>query len=385
MTTAALAQFPVVALLGPRQVGKTTLAHAIVDALPGEATYLDLERPADRAVLADADRWLRSRSGLVVLDEIHRVPDLFPVLRGIVDERRRGGDCAGHFLVLGSASLDRQRQASESLAGRIAAIELTPVQARELAAPDLASIDQLWQRGGFPDSIFATSDAASFEWRRQFVRSYLERDIPTFGPRVPAETMRRLWTMLAHSQGAPINVARLASGLGVSGQSVGRWIDLLVDLLLLRRLEPFAANVGKRLVRTPRTYLRDTGIAHALLAVSDLDALLGHPAVGGSWESFVIEQLLAAAPTSARASYYRTARGAEIDLVLERGSTERWAIEIKRSSTPRLAPGFHIAVVDIEATRRIVVHTGEQSFPMGSDVEAMTLLDAVTAVAGWRT
>lgn len=376
-----LGQFPVVAILGPRQVGKTTLARDIVGSRDCGDVYLDLERPEHRARLQDADRYLRELRGhLVVLDEIHRVPEIFGVMRGIVDDRRRNGDRSGHFLVLGSASIDLQRQTSESLAGRMASVELAPILETELPAG--VAVDRLWLRGGFPDSLLAADDTSSIEWRRQFIRTYLERDIPMLGPRIPAETLRRLWTMLAHQQGSTMNMAALASGLGISGQTVARYVDLLVDLLLVRRVEPVAANVGKRLVRSPRVYVRDSGIVHALLGLDSIDALLGHPVAGGSWEGFVVEQLVAAASaTGASVGYYRTARGAEVDIVIEFARGQRWAIEIKRSSAPTPTRGFHVACDDLAADRRIVVHGGTESFPIGRGVDAMSVRNAVAALS----
>ncbi len=366
---ARLDQFPAVALLGPRQVGKTTLAMDLVGAR--DALYLDLESPSDRARLADPERYLAGiHDRLVVLDEIQRTPELFAVLRGVIDARKREGWRTGQFLLLGSASIDLIRQSSESLAGRIAYLELCPLGIREVEAHEA---DALWLRGGFPDSFLAPDDAASHHWREAFIRTYLERDIPQLGPRVPAETLRRFWTMLAHEQGGLLNASRLARGLGVSGATVARYLDLLVDLLLVRRLEPLHANVGKRLVKSPRTFVRDSGLVHALLGIRDFDALLGHPVVGGSWEGFVIESLIQAAPDGTTPGFYRTAAGAEIDLVLDFAGGERWAIEVKRSSAPRLEKGFHHARADIEPDRAFVVHAGSDRWPMAEDVDAIGL------------
>ncbi len=268
---AALSRQPAAVLLGPRQAGKTTLALAIADTRP--SAYLDLERPADRQKLADPELYLRGHEDeLVILDEIQRLPELFAALRGLIDQGRRRGQRAGRFLLLGSASLDLIRQASETLAGRVAHLELSPFDALEVGE-DSEALDRLWLRGGFPESFLAPDDAASLAWRGDFVRSYLERDIPQLGPRIPAETLRRFWTMLAHSQGSLLNAARLGAGLGVSGQTVARYLDLLVDLLLVRRLEPLHRNVGKRLVKSPKVYVRDSGIAHALLAIEGSEAL----------------------------------------------------------------------------------------------------------------
>lgn len=373
---ALLCRFPAVALVGPRQVGKTTLARGLADRLGEAAIYLDLERPSDLAKLDDAERYLsRHAERLVIIDEIQRAPGLFQILRVLIDEQRRKGRRAGQYLLLGSASIELLKQSSETLAGRIAQLELPPLVCDEVSPSDR---DHLWFRGGFPDSFLSPTDADSHEWRLSFIRTYLERDVPAFGPRIPAETLRRLWTMLAHEQGALLNASRLAAGLGVSGQTVGRYIDLLVDLLLVRRLTPWARNSGKRLVRSPKIYVRDSGIVHALLGIRELDALLGHPVVGGSWEGFVIESLLAVAPTGTQASFYRTAAGAEVDLVLEIRSGEPWAIEIKHSSAPTVSLGFHAACADLDAKRRMVVYPGTERFELAKGVEVMGVSDAMT-------
>ncbi len=378
-----LTRFPAVAVLGPRQVGKTTLARRIVEELGAAAVYLDLELPSHRAKLSDPELYFSSQEDrLVVLDEIQRVPGLFEVLRGVIDERRRQGRRHRQFLLLGSASIDLLQQSSETLAGRIAYSELTPLLAAEVATKKRGDRDRLWLRGGFPDSFLAADEAASVEWREEFVGTYLERDIPLLGPRIPAETLRRFWTMLAHEQGTLLNAASVAGAIGVSGQTVGRYLDLMVDLLLVRRLPPWSKNAGKRLVRSPKVYVRDSGLVHALLGLRDLDAVLGHPVTGGSWEGFVIENLLAAAPSGTSACFYRTAVGAEIDLVLDLPPKERWAIEIKRSSAPVLSKGFYLGCGDIKATRRMVVHAGEDTFGLGDGVEAVSLPGALAALRG---
>ena len=378
-----LTRFPAVAVLGPRQVGKTTLARRIVQELGAAAVYLDLELPSHRAKLSDPELYFSSQEDrLVVLDEIQRVPGLFEVLRGVIDERRRQGRRHRQFLLLGSASIDLLQQSSETLAGRIAYSELTPLLAEEVATKKRGDRDRLWLRGGFPDSFLAADEAASVEWREEFIGTYLERDIPLLGPRIPAETLRRFWTMLAHEQGTLLNAASVAGAIGVSGQTVGRYLDLMVDLLLVRRLPPWSKNAGKRLVRSPKVYVRDSGLVHALLGLRDLDAVLGHPVTGGSWEGFVIENLLAAAPSGTSACFYRTAVGAEIDLVLDLPPKERWAIEIKRSSAPVLSKGFYLGCGDIKATRRMVVHAGEETFGLGDGVEAVSLPGALAALRG---
>lgn len=370
-----LGRFPAVVLLGPRQVGKTTLALSLGEHAAGGSVHLDLESTSDLARLADPEHYLSLHEGkLVILDEIQRAPGLFEVLRVIIDRRRRKGHRAGHFLLLGSASIELLRQSSETLAGRVAYAELAPLLANEI--PD-DEIDRLWLRGGFPDSFLAGSDEHSLEWRLSFIQTYLERDIPALGPRIPAETLRRFWTMLAHQQGGLLNASRLAGSLGVSGQTVGRYLDLLVDLLLVRRLQPWSNNVGKRLVRAPKTYVRDSGLVHALLGLRTIDDVLGHPVAGGSWEGFVIENLVANAAAGTKFSFYRTSAGAEIDLLLELQAGERWAVEVKRSTAPTVTRGFHLACDDVHATRRLVVYPGQERFSLGDEVEAIGLLDAI--------
>lgn len=378
---AHLESFPAVALLGPRQSGKTTLARTLADARGGGAVYLDLEDPADRARLDDPVAYM-SRHGdkLIVLDEIHRAPEIFQVLRGQIDARRRAGRASGHFLILGSAAPDLLRQSSESLAGRIAYLELTPLLPQELPGTGVG-LDVLWSRGGFPSSLLASDDETSFAWRRAFIRSYLERDLAQFGYRVPSSTMERFWTMLAHTQGGLFNARRLGNSIDVNNQSAARYLEALADLLLVRRLSPWFVNHGKRLVKAPKIYVRDTGLLHALLGLRDLEAVLGHPVAGASWEGLVIETLLAAAADKAQGFFYRTHAGAEIDLVLEFSTTRRWAIEIKKSSAPSVGRGFTVACTDIDAERRLVVHKGKEGFVMRDGLEAMTLLDAVRAIA----
>ncbi|MCZ6523156.1 MAG: ATP-binding protein [Alphaproteobacteria bacterium] len=373
-----LGRHPAVALLGPRQSGKTTLALEIAEGRP--STYLDLEAPSDLAKLAEPQLYLAPlEDKLVILDEVHRVPDLFKVLRGLIDAGRRRGRRVGRFLLLGSASIDLLKQSSESLAGRIAYAELTPFDASEVVA-GTADMDRHWLRGGFPDSFLASGDRASAEWREAFIRTYLERDIPQLGPRVPAETLRRFWTMLAHDHGGLLNAARIAQGLGVSGNTVARYLDLLVDLLLVRRLEPWRSNIGKRMVKSPRVFVRDSGIVHALLGLATRDDLLGHPVVGASWEGYVIETLLSLAPPGTRAGFYRTSAGAEIDLVLALGPKRLWALEVKRSLTPRPSKGFWLACQDLEPDLRFVIYPGTERFPLKDGLEAIGLMEIISLV-----
>lgn len=368
----ALGRQAAVALIGPRQVGKTTLALEIAEHT--DALYLDLEASEDRAKLSDPTLFLKDHEEkLVILDEIHRVPELFQTLRGLIDKGRRRGHRTGRFLVLGSAAIDLLRQSGETLAGRIEYVDMGPLDALDIG-PDEKALQQLWVRGGFPDSYLTANDADSYAYRRNFIRTYLERDVPQFGPRIPAETLERLWTMLAHNQGALLNASRLAAGLSVTAPTITSYIDLLADLLLVRRLPPFRANTGKRLVKSPKVYVRDSGLVHTLLGIVDTTELAGHPVVGLSWEGFVIENLLAAAPERTQASFYRTAAGAEIDLVLEiPGQKAPWVVEVKRSLTAKPGRGFHNARQDIKPERSFVVYAGNDRYPLSEDIEAVSL------------
>ncbi|MBK8524086.1 MAG: ATP-binding protein [Betaproteobacteria bacterium] len=366
----ALTEMPAVALLGPRQSGKTTLALECGEAQ--KALYLDLESEQDRARLAQAELYLAEQQHrLVILDEVHRAPGLFPSLRGLIDRARRAGRRSGQFLLLGSASLDLLKQSGETLAGRIAYLELGPFDALETRH---LPIDDLWLRGGFPESLLAKDTATSLRWRQNFIRSYLERDIPQFGPRIAAETLRRFWIMLAHHQGGLLNTAQFARNLGIDVKTVGNYLDLLVDLLLVRRLPPWHGNVGKRLVKSPKVYVRDSGLVHALLGIPDKDTLLAHMVVGQSWECFVVENLIAVAPEGVDASFYRTGGGAEIDLLLTWPDGRHWAIEIKRSLSPKVERGFHAACVDLEPEREFVVYPGAERYPLAADIEVLPLV-----------
>ena len=366
---------PAVVLLGPRQVGKTTLARQIAADWPQGALYLDMEMPSDRQRLSDAEAYLRAQSPkLVVVDEIHRVPELFAVLRGLIDERRASGQRFGHFLLLGSASLDLMRQSSESLAGRVAYLEMGAITADEAQAAQLP-LDQLWSRGGFPDSTLAGSDALSLMWRQDFIRSYLERDVPMFAPRMPAQTLGRLWTMLAHQQGGLLNQARLAASLDVTAPTLTRYVDLLVDLQLVRRLMPWSVNLGKRLVKSPKVYVRDSGLVHALLGLQTTDDLLGHPVLGASFEGWVIETLVQRLPADARAWFYRSHQGAEIDLLIERGGRPQIAIEVKRSSAPSPGKGFAQACDDLEVAQRWLVYPGTERYPLRHGAHAIGVVE----------
>lgn len=362
---------PAVVLIGPRQVGKTTLALSIAKSRKG--VYLDLELPSNLAKVTDIEEYCRLHSDhLLIFDEIQHIPNLFAPLRGIIDERRRQGKKTEQFLFLGSASMDLLKQTSETLAGRIAYCELFPLTVDEVPPNDLY---KLWYRGGFPESFIAENDEESLRWRLDFIKTYLERDIPQLGPRIPAETLRRFWTMLAHNQGQTFNAASFAKGLEVKGITTGRYLDLMVDLLLVRRLASWTSNSRKRLVKASKTYVRDSGICHALLGIKTLDELLGHPVVGGSWEGFVIENIISSLPRYASYGYYRTAGGAEIDFVIDLGNQELWAIEIKRSLAPTVSKGFHMACEDLKPHKKFIVYAGDERFPLAKDVEVISLRD----------
>ena len=377
-----LGQFPAVALLGPRQTGKTTLAFSQKEVHPN-ALYLDLELPSAQRQLNDPEAFFMAHANqLVILDEVQRMPEIFSILRGVIDQRRRGGEACCQFLLLGSASGVLLQQSSESLAGRVAQIELSPFQVNEVYGELSTATDMnsLWVRGGFPLAWLASDDATSLTWRDVFITTYLEKDIPALGPKLPSTTLRRLWTMLAHNQGELLDQSKLAAALAISGQTVGRYIDLLCDLMLVRRLPAWSGNMGKRLVRSPKVYVRDSGLVHALLGLQTLDALLGHPVAGSSWEGFVIEQLINAAP-GAQASFYRTSNGAEVDLVLEFRSGATWVIEVKRSSAPTVSKGFYTAATDLGAVRQLLIAPVAQPYPMKDGIEVMNPLMATQQIA----
>lgn len=366
----ALQRQAAVAILGPRQVGKTTLAKTIGRSRP--SLYLDLEDSLDRARLSDARMFFDlTKDKLVILDEVHRLPSLFETLRGVIDRGRESGYATARFLILGSASADLLQQSGESLAGRIAYFELPPIQLAECGEnPSLAQ--SLWIRGGFPGSLLAASEEDSYEWRKDFVETYLGREVSSFIGRVPVESLRRLWFMLANCHGKPFNASDLSRSIQISPQSVTRYVDLLCDLLLVRRLRPYHPNTNKRLVKAPRIYLRDSGILHAILGIRSAIGLTAHPQIGFSWEGFAVEQIVQALPKGATPYFYRTAAGAEIDLILEFSPNERWAIEIKRHSN-KLERGFHEACGDVKPTRCYLVHGSDDCYPISPDIQAISL------------
>jgi predicted AAA+ superfamily ATPase len=362
----SLERFPVVGLVGARQVGKTTMARQVARG-SGSAILLDLERPSDRRRMADPELYLEQhRQQLVVLDEIQRIPGLFQLLRALVDEDRR----PGRFLVLGSASPELLQGASESLAGRIRFLELGPLDLREVGSGNFQS---LWLRGGFPDSFLARSNAASMDWRESFILTHLERDIPSLGLRLPPAQLRRFWQMIAHGHGRLWNASQLAASLGISAPTVRRYLDVLEGTYMVRQLQPFHANLGKRLVKQPKVYVRDSGLLHALLGVRGMEDLLGNPAAGASWEGFAIEQILAAAPSSWRPTFYRTSAGAELDLVLERpGNLKPLGIEVKLTKAPAPTRGFWQALEDIGA-QGVIVCQATESYPLAKNATVLPI------------
>ena len=369
---------PAVVLLGPRQSGKTTLALEI--ARQRRAVYLDLEDERDRAKLFDPAKYFEDHEDeIVILDEVHRTPEIFQQLRGVIDRGRRREKANGRFLLLGSAAMDLLKQSGESLAGRVSYLELGPFDVLETGAQ---TADTLWVRGGFPSSFLAESDDLSLQWRRDFIRTYLERDVPQFGPRIPAETLRRFWTMLAHSQAQILNAAGLSRGLAVDGKTVARYLDLLVDLLVVRRLPAWHRNIGKRLVKSPKVYVRDTGLAHALLGIRDKEALLGHPVVGQTWESFILETLITTSADGTEAHFYRTSNGTEVDLLLTLPGGELWAIEVKRSSAPRIERGFQSACADLKPQKRFVVYPGSERFSLDKTTDAISVVELSEILQG---
>jgi uncharacterized protein len=365
----SLTGFPAVVLLGPRQAGKTTLAKVIAEEHAG-SLYLDLERPSDLAKLADPELFLSRHTGrLIVLDEIQRQPELFNVLRSLIDENRT----PGRFLLLGSASPELLRQSSESLAGRVISHELAPFDVSEIQ-PAHAQLQDFWLRGGYPLSWLAASDVASVTWRESFIATHLERDIPSFGIRVPSTTLHRFWQMLAHLHGQLWNASRLASGFGVTAPTVQHYLDILEATYMLRRLPPLQGNLGKRLVKSPKVYLRDSGLLHALLGIENLNGLAGHPVVGASWEGWVLEQIAQLIGSQWRLSFYRTASGAEMDVVTERG-TRKIGFEIKFSSAPKLTKGFWSAMADIQPDHAYIIAPVQSGYPLAENVDVVPAIE----------
>jgi len=371
---------PIVVLLGSRQVGKTTLARSLKIDKPTH--YLDLERPSDLSKLADPELYLSKYADhLVILDEIQRLPDLFPVLRGLVDERRRAGEKTAHFLLLGSASPELLQQSSETLAGRISYLELHPLNLMELSQQK-DTLDLHWFRGGYPDSYTATSDAVSGQWSEDFITSYVERDLPQLGITATPLLLRRFCTMLAHQQGATINLRKMAGSLGIDGKTARRYLDLLECLYLVRSIPAWSRNAGKRLVKSPKVYWRDTGLLHSLANLHDLEEVLGHPLCGHSWEGYCLEQIITRLPKNYTFSHYRTQAGAEIDLVIETPRGKSIAIEIKRTLSPRITPGFVESSKTLKSTQGYFIIPAGESFPLSPTITAISLSEFL-ATKSW--
>jgi predicted AAA+ superfamily ATPase len=372
-----LKRFPVVALLGARQVGKTTLAGLIAPSVSDHSTRFDLENPADVARLADPMLALQGLKGIVVLDEVQRRPELFPVLRVLADRK----PVRARFLVLGSAAPDLLRQSSESLAGRIAYYELPGLALREIGAE---RADRLWVRGGFPKSFLAHSDRESLEWRQSFIRTFLERDLPALGVNVASDTMRRFWLMLAHHHAQLWNASELGRSFGVADTTVRSYLDKLTDALVVRQLKPWHENLSKRQVKAPKIFIRDSGLLHALLNLATQRDLEGHPKLGASWEGFVIDQIVQQLGVNPDETYHwRTHQGAELDLLIVRGDL-RLGFEVKRTAAPALTPSMRSALHDLKLKSLIVVHAGNETFPLSKQVQAVAVDNLLKIVTSLR-
>jgi len=361
----SLERYPVVGILGPRQVGKTTLAKKIRSNIKQKVVYLDLELPSDQNKLQDAELYLRQfKDNLVIIDEIQRTPALFPLMRALVDQRR----VPGRFLILGSASPDLLKHASESLAGRIMYHELSPFSLEEIGYDN---IPKLWLRGGYPQSFLSKNNEISYGWREAFIKTYLEMDIPQLGIRVPSQQIRRFWTMLSHFNGQLFNASQLAVSLGITAPTVKNYLDILEDTFVVRRLYPYYSNTKKRLVKSPKVYIRDSGLLHTLLRNRNLEDLQSHPSIGSSWEGFIVEQLIGLIPDDWQVFFYRTSAGAEIDLLLFDSNNRPIAIEVKYSASPKALRGFWNACEDLSCKRGFVIYPGEELFPLSDNVSAL--------------
>jgi len=367
-----LENIPAVLILGPRQCGKSTLAKAIISEMT-DAIYLDLERPSDINKLTDPEAFFSLNANkLICLDEIQRTPDLFPVLRSVIDENKRNGQ----FIILGSASHNLIKQSSETLAGRISHFELTPFLFKEISEDHhLNKLRKIWLRGGFPRSYLASNETESFEWRLDFIRTFLERDIPQIGFRIPAKTLERFWKMCAHLHGQILNSSKLGESLGLSHHTVRSYVDLFDQTFVLRVLRPYEPNLKKRLIKSPKIYLRDTGLLHALLGIEDHNDLLGHPVYGASWEGFIMENILSLLPDWT-ASFYQSSSGSEIDLILEKGK-KRFAVECKVSTSPTPNRGFWNAMKDLKIKEAWIIAPVKETYPLENGVKVAPLQEFV--------
>lgn len=365
----SLEGFPAIGIIGPRQVGKTTLVKEV---LRGDKTgkYLDLELPSDLVKLEDAEFFLTSlKSDLVVIDEIQRLPKLFPILRSLIDKENK----ERKYIILGSASPTLLRSSSESLAGRIKYYELMPFGLAEISNQNEFTINNFWLKGGYPLSYLATTEENAFSWLNAFVQTFLERDIPQLGINIPALQLRKFWTMLAHNHGQLWNASALAKGLGITAPTVKNYLDILTETFLVRQLQPYHSNVKKRLVKSPKVYLRDSGILHSILGIHSFEDLLSHPIVGFSWEGFVIEEIIKNFGEKFEYYFYRSQAGAEIDLILTKGNRPKYLIEIKNSLSPKLSRSFSIAHQDFNELETFVVYPGSENYKIRKNVEVISL------------
>ena len=365
----SLSTFPVVCILGPRQVGKTTLAKEIQKKI-SSSVYIDLELPSDYNKLNEPELYLsEQKNKLIIIDEIQQKPELFSIIRALVDQDRKNG----RFLILGSSSPDLVKQSSESLAGRIVFHNLSAFLITELEN-DKKTVDKLWIRGGFPDSFLAKNEEASLNWRESFIKTYLERDIPNFGIKIPSIQLRRFWMMLAHSHGSLWNASKIASALGVSAPTAKYYLDILEETFIVRHLPPFYSNIKKRLVKSPKIYIRDSGLLHNLFGIENKEGLLGHPAAGHSWEGFVIEQVINMLPKKYTFYFYRTSSGAEVDLVVVKGDKPVLCIEVKLSLSPVPTQGFFNSMIDLHCYNGIIIYPGNDTYSIKNDVKIMPIL-----------
>jgi predicted AAA+ superfamily ATPase len=370
-----LQQFPVIGILGSRQVGKTTLAKEIQKQFQ-PSIYVDLELPSDFSKLNDAELFLSSyQDNLIIIDEIQHKLELFQIIRALVDKNRK----PGRFIILGSASPELVKKSSESLAGRIYYHYLNPFSIDEVGF-DSKLIDDLWLRGGYPNSFLAIDEKQSFKWREAFVTTFLERDIPKFGVRIPFTQLRRFWTMIAHLHGSLWNASKVALSLGVTPPTSKSYLDILEGTFIVRQLQPFFTNVKKRLVKSPKIFLRDSGILHSLLNLENRDELLSHPIVGHSWEGFVIEQIINNLPPGYGSYFYRTSAGAEIDLVITKGNKPILCLDVKLSLSPQVSAGFSNAIDDLKCDKGFVVYPGKDIYPIKKNIRAVPIskIDEIT-------